>query len=328
MSANRAWLVAILTGLWLLVSPSSVVADPCCIVVVPPVIPPSPTPDAAPPPPHGQIYSQLPLFAGKERGTFGALKVDIARLPLNEGIAMVTSTQGALGLATLNALAVHKAKTGADLEITAVMISRPDYALYSSEGGPSTVGHLKGKQVAIPSRGSLAHLFTIEVLRTVGLSEKDVNFLTGPSDAMTMLVLGGKADAAPLFVGAELAQPKLKQIPLPKPIRLPSWTLYASSGTLDKDTREVAQLVKGLIDGIRIVKKDSELTRRILAQQFNITDRKAQDFIVDKYIPFLLPDTVKPDPKEIEYTMDMLRSIGQFEKPPILFNAKRLGQFY
>ncbi len=326
MSANRGWITILLAGLVLLTSSTPAASDPCCIITVPPVTPPPPDSGSSLPP--EEIYAQLPLFAAIEKQAFGSLRVTIVRASLGEGLARVIAAQGTLGLAPLNTLALQKEKPARGLEIAAVMINKPYYALYTSQPGTRTVGDLKGKQISIPSEGSLAHLYTIDALRAAGLSEKDVKFVTMSPEVTNVAVLAGKAGAVPLFIGTEVAEPRFRQIVGPKPNALPSWVLYASSLTLDKEGKEVAQLIKGLTEGIRIAKTDKELVRTILARQFKISDAKAQDLIVGKYVPLLLPDTIEPNPKEIEQILNILPLTGQIEKPPVLFYTNRLQQLY
>lgn len=321
MSPNRTCIIAVGAVLLVLASSVRAVADPCCIVLVPPVSPPPSTT-----PPSGQVYASLPLFAGLERSTFGSLRVEIRRQPFAQSVTTVASEQGAVGLAALTTLAAHIAKSQAKLEIAAVMIDRPYYALYTEA---TNIGDLKGKTIAIPGIGSLAHLFVIEALRTAGLSPKDVKFIALRPAQVLAAMEGVGVDAAPLPIGYEFApiKVKLKPLNLPKAFTLPSWVLYASLATLDKEAKELAQLIKGLTEGLSIIRRDTDLTRNILAKQFEITDRVAQDLIIQKYIPLVVSDSVRPDPKEIDRMVDLLRLTGQV-KEVTLFNPSRLQKLY
>src|SRR2546428_12758958 len=77
----------------------------------------------------------------------------------------VAATQGALGLNALNVLARYKAKTDASLEVAAVVIDRSTYDLYTKLAGSSKIPDLKGKRIAIPAVGTLAHIATIDAPR-------------------------------------------------------------------------------------------------------------------------------------------------------------------
>ena len=118
MKANRRWIIAVIYGLLLLMFPMPAASEPCCIIVVPP--PPSSPPPSAKEtgiwPSVIPIYPQLPLFAAIEKKMFEtSLQVEVRRELLRDALSMVHSTQGALGLTTVNVLAAYKVETKAAL---------------------------------------------------------------------------------------------------------------------------------------------------------------------------------------------------------------------
>jgi ABC-type nitrate/sulfonate/bicarbonate transport system substrate-binding protein len=327
MSASRGCVILAIAGLLLLTSIFPVSSDPCCIIVVPP--PPPPPRKAALPPPIGLIAAQLPIFAAAKRNTFvTSLNVKIDPMNVNQAVETVLSSRGVLGLATVNNLAQRIARTKAPLEITAVMIKTAGLALYTRESGMTKIQDLRGKRILIQSEGSLGHLFTVEALDAAGLSAKEVNFIISPFTTMADLKEKRDWDAVPLPIGTEVFDPHLKQVDVPKPSRLPSWALYASSTSLNDEVKEIRDLIKGLTEGLKLAKTDRELIREILANEFGITDRDEPGLLIEKYILPILPDSITPEPEGIERTLTLLRSIEQIKDKPVLFDSKRLQQLF
>lgn len=339
MNPNRKWIIAVMYGLLLLMSPIPAASEPCCIIVVPP--PPSSPPPAAKEtgiwPSIIPIYPQLPLFAAIEKKMFEAsLKVEVRRKSFREALNMVHYTQGSLGLTTINMLARYKVATEADIEVAAVTINRPYYAVYALASHPAMLKDLKGKAINISGKSVSELVYTIKALRSAGISEKDVKFVSitaaGPPNYIeaARALKSGMVQATTGFVGYEAIVPEIRlaQIETPKTIMFPSWIIYANSRTLDKETKKVNQFIKGYTKGINVVKEDQQLVRRILEKQFNISNRKIQDKIVKIYIPLILPASIRPDPKEMKVTLEIISSVAKFKKAPVLLDEKRLQELY
>jgi len=339
MNPNRKWIIAVIYVLLLLMYPIPAASEPCCIIVVPP-------PPSSPPPSAEEtgiwssiipIYPQLPLFAAIEKKMFEtSLKVEVRRKSFDKALFMVHSTQGALGLTTINVLARYKVETQADIEIAAVTINRPYYGVYTLEDGPATFKDLKGKVINISGKRISEFVYLIKALRSAGINEKDAKFVSiaaaGPQNYIEVVraLKSGRVQATTGLFGYKAIVPgiKLKQIETPKPITLSSWIIYANSRTLDKEKKKVNQFIKGYTKGINVVKEDQQLVRSILEKQFNIINQKVQDKIVNVYIPLFLPTNIRPDPKEMKVTLDIISSVAKFKEAPVLLDEKRLQELY
>jgi ABC-type nitrate/sulfonate/bicarbonate transport system substrate-binding protein len=332
MKRNKILITAAMSILLMLIATIPVSSSPCCIVVVRP--PPPKAPKAQKEnllPSHGWIYSQLPVLAAIEKELFDAsLKMEIRPLPFHEAVALVQSKQGALGIDFLTTLATYIAQSGANLKVTSVNINQPYYALFTKPGGPEKLKDLKGKNIVVPQRSTLGYIFVVEALRLAGFNEKDIKFTHIPQRVARMTAFAaGKFDAALLLTGDDDVAKDygLKQIEIPKPTKLPSWVTYTSSETLDKETEEINKFIKGVTKGINIVKENSKLTRNILKKQFKITGR-IQDLMIKKYIPLILPDNIRPEPKEINQILQVMQSMNLFKKAPVLINSQQLQELY
>ncbi len=310
----------------LLMSPNRAASDPCCIIIVPPPPPPPPPSAVKVPTRVGEIAAQLPLFAAVERRLFPrAVNVTFRRAPFREAVDMVLQNRGALGVGTVNAVAVYKSSTRASLEIGAVMVKRADFALYARPGGPTKLADLQGKTVGVPAVGDCQNLFINEALRRAGISKDKVTFLAVGDSGVTA-VSAGRVDAVPLPVGAEASLPELRQIELP--LTLPSWVLYSSSATLSAEAKEVADLFVGISRAVEILRTDPALTRLILQREFNVSDPSTLDVMVQRYIPPLLPDSIRPDPKAVQEAVEMLSSIGQVQKGTTILDSRMLQKLF
>jgi len=331
MNVNRKLSVTVIFFLVLITFPVPAYSDPCCIIVVPP--PPERTPNNGKVPQNiGLIYSLLPFFAAVEVNAFNpSLKVDILYKSYYEAMDLANSKLGVLGFASINSLIWHKIGKAADLEIAAVTINRPYHAFYTVADGPTDLKCLKGKVIAIDRKGSLAHLFAIEALRSAEIKSGAVKFIDAHEHQGVFTAVGSlKADATPLFLGYDVAVPefKFKQITLPEPIMFPSWAMYASSTTLEKETKEVRQFIRGLTKGVNILKTNPELIRPILKKRFNISNSKTQDFIIEKYMEFVIPNSIKPNPEGIKRTVELFSSITNSKSAPTLIVPDRFKKLY
>lgn len=323
MTVDKSRVVAVAITFALLSSVIPGMAGPCCIVMVPPA-PPPPPPEPNIPPAHTQVYGELPLFAAIEKRAFGALKVSISRRPRGEAAeAAVASTLGAVGLGPITTLARYKAETGAPLEIVAVVVGSLTYGLYAKLDGPTRVEDLKGKRIAVPPVGTLAHLATIETLKTAGLSSRDVQVVQTGAPSVAA-VTAGAADAAPDFIGASFSN--LKKIESKK-VSFPTWVLYASSDTLAREMKEVMQFIHGLMKGLEAVKSDRDLVGRLLEKEFGVKDPQVQKLMAT-LVPAILLSSIRPIPEEVAKTVNTLRETGWVTSAPRLVSADRVQSLF
>src|SRR5262249_31163375 len=138
----------------------------------------------------------------------------------------------------------------------------------------------------------------------------------------------GKVNAAALPFGFKSADPRFafKSIAGPQVVSLPSWVLYTSSPTLEQETRDVAEMVKGLERGIKLVKNDKELARRLLREHFRFSDDNARQFV--EVTSLIAPDTIRPNVKELSETAELMRSIGFIKQTPTVADSATLERIF
>lgn len=274
MSASRSSGVVVVACLLLLLSASGGVAGPCCIVIVPP--PPSPPPKDSLSASFGEIYAQLPLFAAIEKNLFGTLKVTIERAQFAEAATKVASGRGVVGVGPINKIAEFNSKSNTLVQIAAVLIDRPDYALFTRQAGPDRLAQLTGQEIGIPAIGSLEHLYALKAVRAGGLPEAAVRFAVAPSWANPSTkaladLKQGKVAAVPLFLGFASSKYQLRQLQ-GAPVTLPSWVAYVGPITLGEELNEVIQFIKALQQGLTLVNQDRSMVNSILSKQFRLSD--------------------------------------------------------
>lgn len=75
-----------------------------------------------------------------------------------------------------------------------------------------TAAALKGKTIGIEGRGGYSHTNAIALLRSVGLTDKDVKWIKTPPPARVPFLLKGKADAVVIHVEQVLVSQKKKAV--------------------------------------------------------------------------------------------------------------------
>src|SRR4030095_7165983 len=155
---------------------------------------------------------------------------------------------------------------------------------------------LKGKRIAISRFGAASHMRVLNILPRYGLSEKDVTFLQiGDTPARIIAMTGNAVDASSFSPPDHLAAQQAGMRTLLNMAELNLFYqgtgLVATQRYIAKNRDIVRRMVKSYIEGIHIVKTNSEEAKRAFVKYRKTKDPKQLE---DAYQT--LRDTVKAKP--------------------------------
>jgi NitT/TauT family transport system substrate-binding protein len=218
--------------------------------------------------------SQLPSYAGVRFGLFREEGLDVQIVLMNGRLVGPALLQGDLDFATLADTMMRAATTGLPVKVIAFGGIRPALAL-NVRPEIKTGADLKGKNIAVTSIGSTTDLVAREIVRSFGVSDREIVTQGLGSQANNQTALRTGAVAAALFT------PPYDVIMEKEGFRVIAWAgdvvkeqlqagLVTSDNKISRNPGQVKRMVRGFVKSLVFLRKEKNRVVEMIANQWKI----------------------------------------------------------
>jgi NitT/TauT family transport system substrate-binding protein len=218
--------------------------------------------------------SQLPSYVGARFGLFREEGLDVQLVLMNGRLVGPALLQGDLDYSTLADTMMRAATTGLPVKVIAFGGIRPALAL-NVRPEIKLPGDLKGKSIAVTSIGSTTDLVAREIVRSFGISEREIVTQGLGSQANNQAALRTGAVAAALFT------PPYDVIMEKEGFRVIAWAgdvvkeqlqagLVTSDNKISRNPGQVKRMVRGFVKSLVFLRKEKSKVVDMIAKQWKI----------------------------------------------------------
>ena len=218
--------------------------------------------------------SQLPSYVGARFGLFREEGLDVQIVLMNGRLVGPALLQGDLDYSTLADTMMRAATTGLPVKVIAFGGIRPALAL-NVRPEIKTGADLKGKNIAVTSIGSTTDLVAREIVRSFGISDREIVTQGLGSQANNQMALRTGAVAAALFT------PPYDVIMEKEGFRVIAWAgdvvkeqlqagLVTSDNKIARNPGQVKRMVRGFIKSLVFLRKEKNKVVEMIAKQWKI----------------------------------------------------------
>lgn len=125
--------------------------------------------------PSIQLF-EAPYLVARAKGYFADEGLDLQFVTANGGVATPALMSGSIDASASSASALTAIMKGAPLRIVLVQQNRPVYQLWSTRPDIRTLADLKGKQVAVETRGGSDEIAARIAFQNAGMNPDDVTY--------------------------------------------------------------------------------------------------------------------------------------------------------
>jgi ABC-type nitrate/sulfonate/bicarbonate transport system substrate-binding protein len=218
--------------------------------------------------------SQLPSYVGVRFGLFREEGLDVQIVLMNGRLVGPALLQGDLDYSTLADTMMRAATTGLPVKVIAFGGIRPALAL-NVRPEIKTGADLKGKSIAVTSIGSTTDLVAREIVRSFGISDREIVTQGLGSQANNQTALRAGAVAAALFT------PPYDVIMEKEGFRVIAWAgdvvkeqlqagLVTSDNKIARNPGQVKRMVRGFVKSLVFLRKEKIRVVEMIAKQWKI----------------------------------------------------------
>jgi NitT/TauT family transport system substrate-binding protein len=218
--------------------------------------------------------SQLPSYAGVRFGLFREEGLDVQIVLMNGRLVGPALLQGDLDYSTLADTMMRAATTGLPVKVIAFGGIRPALAL-NVRPEIKTGADLKGKNIAVTSIGSTTDFVAREIVRSFGVSDREIVTQGLGSQANNQAALRTGAVAAALFT------PPYDVIMEKEGFRVIAWAgdvvkdqlqagLVTSDNKIARNPGQVKRMVRGFVKSLVFLRKEKNRVVEMIAKQWKI----------------------------------------------------------
>jgi len=218
--------------------------------------------------------SQLPSYVGVRFGLFREEGLDVQIVLMNGRLVGPALLQGDLDYSTLADTMMRAATTGLPVKVIAFGGIRPALAL-NVRPEIKHPGDLKGKNIAVTSIGSTTDLVAREIVRSFGISDREIVTQGLGSQANNQAALRTGAVAAALFT------PPYDVIMEKEGFRVIAWAgdivkeqlqagLVTSDNKISRNPGQVKRMVRGFVKSLVFLRKEKNKVVEMIAKQWKI----------------------------------------------------------
>jgi NitT/TauT family transport system substrate-binding protein len=283
------------------------------------------------------------IWAAHHQGIFKKYGFDVEYLAFNSGTlgAQTLLANEIQFLFSTGALAVTANLQGGDITMVTGGFNFFAFKLVARQEIKSPED-LRGKKIAISQFGSATDFAVQAALEKLGIDQRQVTVLQlGNNPNRIAAITGGSSDATPFSEPvATLAIKKYRMNLLldmaEAGLAFPQSGLMVKRSYLEANRDKVSALVKALIEGLFLVKKDRALAIQLMKKYIQADDEMygiSYDYFLGKYaegflsmperkgIEFVIAQTAKTNPKAKGQTPETLRLL----EPSVLDEIKKSG---
>ncbi|HLG73257.1 MAG TPA: ABC transporter substrate-binding protein [Chloroflexota bacterium] len=265
-----------------------------------------------------------PWYIAMEKGYDVEEGIKIQMTQAGGGVSTPALISNKLDYSTSAASAFSAVLKGAPLKIIFTNADKPQYRLYSTSKDIKTLADLKGKSVAVQSRGDTFEIATrIELLKN-GIDPNSVSYTPlGTGGALLAAFKGGSVAASLLNTAdmAELGDAVNKGnllADLQKDVSMLYMGIATNDQKLQKDRDQVLRFTRATVKGREYMKAFRDQAIDILTK-YNKRDRAGNADDYDQTIPLLTDDgTLTPEAQEFNAEVSaQILNMQKSQIPPI-----------
>lgn len=245
--------------------------------------------------------AHLPVVIGRDAGLFKKYGFDVEVIHIRGG-ALITTTimSGSVQFSGAGAESVVAARIeGGDVVMLACPVDQ-DAVYLVARPEIKNPADLKGKTAAVTRLGSTTHFYLRSALNRIGIDEKDLTILQlGAGGEIAAAMMGGRVFASALtfhnaYPFMQMGWPILADLSKTDFI-YPSSCVASSRGLVKSNGPMVERFLKGYLEAIRVIKKDTVFTERSLTRWQRETDPVVVKKTIEVYAPLFKQIPNVPD---------------------------------
>jgi NitT/TauT family transport system substrate-binding protein len=232
----------------------------------------------------------LPLIVADRKGFFKEEGFDIQWINIRSDLAMVSLVGNQLDYSCAGTRSPQAAASGMPIRTVIVVNDRPQHGLI---GQPDISGlkGIKGKSIAVASRGSMSDFVLNNILKSGGLRPTDVNVVQiGGNDPNRMIALKNRAVDA-VLIGAPFDQQMVKEGfrylgAARNHATVTAGDLATSTKKISDNPEEVTKMVRAALRGLRHVHNHKDDVVGIISTYYKLDkdlSRAAYDAVIDTF---------------------------------------------
>jgi len=248
--------------------------------------------------------TSAPYFIAVEKGYFAAQNLEVEFVDAGGGVAIPALISGTVDFSMSAAVSVGASMRGAALRVIYTMADRPPYELWSTQPEIKTLADLKGKQVAIISRGDTFEIAMRITLRDAGLPPDFVGYTalgagTAPRQAAFASgslpgVILSSGDVTPMKSMPFFAKAHMI-VDMEKSIRMPYTGVATSLRLIETQPELVKRFLRAMVRGVLYMRAFKAQTVDILLKADPANTRDALDADWEDLMPALTSDGTAPE---------------------------------
>ncbi len=243
-----------------------------------------------------------PYFIAIDKGYFAA-EGSRSRSSM-PAVAWRSRRSGTVDFSMSAAVSVGASMRGAGLRVIYTMADRPPYQLWTVQPDIKTLADLKGRQVAIISRGDTFEIAMRLTLRDAGLPLDWVGYTAlgaAPAPRQAALASGAlpaiilaAGDVTPLRAMPFFAKARLL-VDMEQQIRMPYTGVATSEHLIVSDRDVVVRFLRAMVMGVRYMRAFKDQTVAIVLKADPANTKSALDADWDNLMPTLTADGTAPE---------------------------------
>jgi NitT/TauT family transport system substrate-binding protein len=255
------------------------------------------------------VADELPLWIADEAGYFKdqGLNVKLTNLSSSDGFPALISGQTQLASIGASEM-VSGAASGAKVKYLATLTPVFPYQMFAKVSDPQ---QLKGKRIGVTSTSGSLYVATLEALKQLHISPKDVQLVTlGSVTNVNNALVSGTIAAAmshpPATTKIEAAGYHSIMDLAKQKIPTSNVGIAATESYLSGHGDQVKKFLAGILKGIQREKSDKAYTEKVLTEHLKVTDQKALDETYEYYAQEVVPEVPTPTAEQLQTSKDEL----------------------
>jgi NitT/TauT family transport system substrate-binding protein len=243
---------------------------------------------------------EAPYLVAADRGYFAEEGLDFKYVLANGGVATPALMSGSIDASASSASALAAIMKGAPLRIVLVLQNHGLYSLWSTRPEIRTLADVKGKQIAIETRGDAGEVATRIALQAAGISPDAVGYTplgtANAANAMSGLAPAfvlASTDVTVLRASGELTKAHL--VMDYKHIHIPIDGLAVSQKLITEHADVLKKMLRAIVKGMLYTRAFKQQTVAILLKSLPNSNATVEAADYDAFISGLTPDLIVPN---------------------------------
>ncbi|HEV8019746.1 MAG TPA: ABC transporter substrate-binding protein [Candidatus Lustribacter sp.] len=267
---------------------------------------------------------EAPYLVAADKGYFAEEGLDFKYVLANGGVATPALMSGSIDASASSASALAAIMKGAPLRIVLVLQNHGLYSLWSTRPEIRTLADVKGKQIAIETRGDAGEVATRIALQAAGISPDAVGYTplgtANAANAMSGLAPAfvlASTDVTVLRASGELSKAHL--VMDYKNIHIPIDGLAVAQKLITDHPDVLKKMLRAIVKGMLYTRAFKAQTIAILLKSLPNSNAAVEGADYDAFLSGLTPDLIVPN-SDLRNDLDVhavLLNMPRESVPPI-----------